>query len=91
MSSPYIERSKHPAMTAAVESHFAGGNANRKSGTDPVLKQPPGGSPDWNNTEMPFPSEGGVNYTPRNQAGHSLKGDPFSVADGVPSDQAFWK
>ena len=91
MSSPFIERSKHPEMTALVTKHFGGGNQNEKSGGDAALSMTAGGSADWNSTPQPFPQEGGVNYTPPSQAGHSLKGDPFSTADGVPPDQRFWK
>lgn len=73
MTSPYIEASKHADFTAEVEKHFNGGNVGQKPGTDRLLSATPGGSPAWNGTEMPFPSESGVNYTPTANAGHTTK------------------
>jgi len=84
--SKYIEGSKHAAGTAAVEAHFNGANQGRAPGTDPQLSASPGGAPEWGNKPMPFPAERGVNYTPPGQAGHSIKDDPFSLADGFPGN-----
>jgi len=84
--SEFIEHSKHAAGTAAVTAHFNGENQGRKPGTDPMLSQPPGGSPDWNPKPMPFPTQSGVGYTPPENAGHTVKAKPFSVADGFPGD-----
>src|SRR5206468_9426738 len=59
MTSRFIEGSKHAQGTAAVEKHFAGGNAGQKSGTDPLLKAPPYGSSEWNTPTPSVASEHG--------------------------------
>ena len=91
--SQFIEKSKHAAGTAAVESHFGGGNQGRAPGTDPLLKATPYGSSDWNNSAgdttfnapgQSLPKGTGVNYNP--QPGHRTTQDPFSLADGFPGN-----
>ena len=73
MTSRFIEGSKHPQGTAAVERHFAGGNAGQRAGTDPLLEAPPYGSSEWN---TPNPSvateEGQQNRVQPNIPGNSL-------------------
>ena len=46
--SQFIEGSKDPEGTAAIEKHFGGGNAGQRPGTDPLLKSARGGTPAWN-------------------------------------------
>lgn len=91
--SEYIEKSKHAAGTAAVESHFSGSNQGRKLGTDPMLKAAPYGSSGRNNSagDVSFnvpgqnlPMGSGVNQIKPDQAGHTTHQDPFSLADGFP-------
>ena len=71
--SSFIENSKHPQMTAAIESHF--GTAKKRSmpgeasGKDFAL----GGDPKFKTTDMPFPEETGVNHRPHGNAGHTVK------------------
>jgi hypothetical protein len=94
--SEFIEKSKHPEGTAAVENHFAGGNAGRKPGTDPQLKAKPFGDDAWNNTELGSAfTEGegqGVNHRDPNHTGHSISTKPFQgSADGLPgSSKKLW-
>lgn len=68
MGSPYIEKSKHGDFTSAVEGHILRGEDPKR-----LLKAAPGGTKAWNSSEAPFPDERGVNYTPRSQAGHTVK------------------
>jgi hypothetical protein len=70
--SEYINRSKHPAMTAAVEAHFGSSAKRATPGEASGKGMPMGGTGDWNGTPMPFPDEGGFNYTPPGKAGHSI-------------------
>lgn len=110
--SAFIEHSKDPQGSAAVEVHFGGANQGQKPGTDALLKRPAYGTPAWNsqvggaveqaglqNTAktvggtstfnapgQSIPRETGVNYKPQWNAGHSLKDDPFSMADGFPGN-----
>ena len=73
MTSRFIEASKHAQGTAAVEKHFAGGNAGQKSGTDPLLKAPPYGSSEWNTPTPSVASEHGQqNRVQPNIPGNSL-------------------
>lgn len=93
--SEYIEKSKDPTGTAAVESHFGGGNQGRMPGTDPLLKRAPYGTSAWNNSAgdtsfnapgQNLPMGSGVNQIKPDQAGHRTTQDPFSLADGFPGD-----
>lgn len=69
MTSPFIEGSKHADFTAAVEDHFFGSKDPKR-----LLKAAPGGDPRGNVADTSgFPTETGVNYTPRDQAGHTTK------------------
>jgi hypothetical protein len=95
--SEFIEKSKHPEGTAAVEHHFAGGNVGRKPGTDPQLKAPPYGTAAWNSHELDgIFEEGdagkGVNYRNPADAGHTVTERPFQgSADGLPgSSKKLW-
>jgi hypothetical protein len=90
----FVEGSKHPEGTAAVEHHFAGGNVGRKPGTDPQLKAPPYGTDAWNNSELgaDFYGVGGVNHKQPSEIGHSISTKPFQgSADGLPgSSKKLW-
>jgi hypothetical protein len=70
--SEFIERSKDPRGTAAIESHFSGGNVGRKPGTDPMLKAPPGGSAAWNPPPTTSESNSDVNSEDQSPAGPSM-------------------
>lgn len=93
--SEFIERSKHAQGTAAVESHFGGGNQGQRPGADPLLKAAPYGSSAWNNPAgdvsfnapgQDLPMGSGVNQIKPDQSGHRTTQDPFSLADGFPGD-----
>lgn len=64
----YYEKSKHGNMTAQVTHHFftGDGKADGKSFAK-------GGTVAYNGTPMPFPAEGGVNYTPQAKAGNRTR------------------
>jgi hypothetical protein len=66
MSSPFIERSKHAAMTAAVESHFGGNGHRATPGTDSGKGFAPGGTDAWNGqtADTGMIQRGQVNRTP---------------------------
>lgn len=72
--SPYIENSKHAGLTAMVESHFMtaqGPNTGQMNpgdvkGTNASNALPPQGN------DYPFNPETGVNYVPRDRAGHKV-------------------
>jgi hypothetical protein len=91
--SQFINRSKDPRGTAAVEAHFGGSNQGQRPGTDSLLKSSPYGTQAWNNPSgdvsfnapgQNLPAGTGVNYNP--QPGHSASQDPFSLADGFPGN-----
>ena len=70
--SKFIEASKHPELTAMVESHFmsaTGPNTGQMNpgdvkGTNSQNALPPLAD------DYPFNTETGVNYVPRSRAGH---------------------
>lgn len=73
-NSPFIEGSKHPELTAMVESHFmtaTGPNTGQMNpgdvkGTNGQNALPPQADP------YAFNVESGVNYVPRDRAGHKV-------------------
>lgn len=79
MSSEFIERSKHTAMTAAIESHF--GTAKPRAGVHEASGKgmPRGGDNEYNDGAIPdadfYNGEKGANYTPRSKASNYYSTD----------------
>jgi len=74
MGSPYIEASKHPGLTKMVEDHFMtaqGPNTGQMNPSDVKGANASNALPPQAN-DFPFNTDGGVNYTPRSQAGHKV-------------------
>ena len=69
MSSPFIEGSKHRDLTKAVEDHFF-----KDANPQHLTKYPAGGDPSapYKNEPCPFNTDSGVNYVPRDRAGHKV-------------------
>lgn len=77
--SEFIENSKHAAMTAAVEDHFGTASPRTMPGSASGKGFNAGGDAQYNNVDMPFQADGGLNYTPPGQAGHTVGGLPAGV------------
>lgn len=87
MTSPFIEHSKHAQMTSAVESHFGTAKSRTMPGEASGNSFSSGGDQAWNAGKPdPLPDHGGFNYSPKADIGHTVKDDPFSVADGFPGN-----
>lgn len=75
--SEFIERSKHGAMTAAVESHFGTAKKRSMPGDASGKGFEKYGDSQYNNTSIESGWDasdgGGVGYTPPGQAGHHTK------------------
>ena len=71
MSSPFIENSKHGAMTAAIEDHFGTAKARSMPGEADGKGLPRGGDTQYNGQAMPFEDGSGFNYNPT--PGHTVK------------------
>ena len=100
--SKYIQASVHPAGTAAVTNHFFASDNKEAVGEASGKQFQRGITPDWDTAPNPsagdgifndniaspkLPSETGVNYTPRSQAGHTMTAKPFQgAADGLPGN-----
>jgi hypothetical protein len=94
MSSPFIERSKHAAMTAAVESHFGSSGHATAPGAASGNGFAPGGTDAWNGGQPdPLQDRGGYNYSPKADIGHTVDDQAFSgVADGLPgTGKKLWR
>lgn len=70
--SDFIEKSKHAEMTNAVQAHFNTPSKRTMPGIADGKSYAKGGDSKFNSVDMPFPSEGGVNYTPPGKAGHTV-------------------
>lgn len=68
--SKYLDIGKHADFTRAVEGHFFGNEDPRRL----VDTTPIDGSKYGSNTGLPFNTpDSGVNYVPRERAGHKVK------------------
>jgi hypothetical protein len=82
MGSPFIEKSKHAEMTAAVENHFGTSSARTMPGSASGKGFNRGGDQQYNSVPLQgweSSDGGGVNYTPDSQAGHTVGGLPAGV------------
>lgn len=77
--SEFIERSKHAAMTAAVEDHFGTASARTMPGVASGKGFNSGGDAQYNNVDMPFEAGGGLNRIDPSTAGHTVGGLPKGV------------
>ena len=59
--SEFIERSKHPELTKAVQDHILGGPAKGSNAVSALPRK---------HKDEPFNIDTGVNYVPRGDAGH---------------------
>lgn len=68
-NSPFIEGSKHADLTKAVEDHFF-----KEANPQHLTKYPAGGDPSqpYQDKPQPFNPDSGVNYVPRERAGHKV-------------------
>ena len=71
--SEFIEKSKHGAMTSAVESHFATAKKRTMPGEADGKDFAKGGDTQYNGTAMPFPDESGTNARPKGHVGNTVK------------------
>ena len=68
------------SKAASAKESFAGEDGLQN------LKPAASGTSVFNVPGQTLPRESGVNYKPARNAGHSLKEDPFQLADGFPGD-----
>jgi hypothetical protein len=69
--SSFIENSKHPAMTTAIEDHFGTAKARATPGEASGKGMPLYGDKQYNNETVPgVPDGSGFNYEPASAAGH---------------------
>lgn len=78
--SEFIERSKHPGLTAMVQAHFGGAKPDA-TGMAPEAVKGYNGQNALPTPQQSYPfntPDSGVNYVAPNRAGHSIKDDPFN-------------
>lgn len=74
MTSPFIEGSKHGAMTAAIEDHFGTAKARATPGEASGKSFPLYGDTQYNPKPVPgIPDGSGFNYEPKSDTGHHTK------------------